>query len=152
MPTPESQQQQQRVVDQAEGEDNAALVTPVQNLASTHLDSVVYRDQHGNVLNEEEVAMLEKNGNVSFETRYETKTRIIDAQGREINGEQLAPSHPDAEGQNPETEGQGGTVGEVPINKPASVPGDEKSVEREDDGKPRPASEGNEATKKDEGN
>ncbi|EDN03332.1 hypothetical protein HCAG_01197 [Histoplasma mississippiense (nom. inval.)] len=134
MPTPESQQQQQRVVDQAEGEDNAALVTPVQNLASTHLDSVVYRDQHGNVLNEEEVAMLEKNGIVSFETRYETKTRIIDAQGREINGEQLAPSHPDAEGQNPETEGQGGTVGEVPINKPASVPGDEKSVEREDDG------------------
>lgn len=96
--------------------------------------------------------MLEKNGNVSFETRYETKTRIIDAQGREVNGEQLAPYHPDAEGQNPETAGQGGMVGEVPINKPASVPGDEKSVEREDDGKPRPASEGNEATKKDEGN
>ncbi|KAG5293895.1 dolichyl-phosphate-mannose-protein mannosyltransferase [Histoplasma capsulatum G186AR] len=152
IPTPESQQQQQQVVDQAEGGDNAALVTPRQNLASTHLDSVVYRDQHGNILNEEQVAMLEKNGNVSFETRYETKTRIIDAQGREVNGEQLAPYHPDAEGQNPETAGQGGMVGEVPINKPASVPGDEKSVEREDDGKPRPASEGNEATKKDEGN
>ncbi|EER38702.1 dolichyl-phosphate-mannose-protein mannosyltransferase [Histoplasma capsulatum var. duboisii H88] len=152
IPTPESQQQQQKVVDQAEGGDNAALVTPRQNLASTHLDSVVYRDQHGNILNEEQVAMLEKNGNVSFETRYETKTRIIDAQGREVNGEQLAPYHPDAEGQNPETAGQGGMVGEVPINKPASVPGDEKSVEREDDGKPRPASEGNEATKKDEGN
>ncbi|OJD16883.1 hypothetical protein AJ78_02980 [Emergomyces pasteurianus Ep9510] len=126
-----------------------AMVTPEQMLSHTNLDSVVYRDQDGNILDEEQVALLEKEGNVSFETRYETKTRIVDAQGREVGGEELAPRHPDVEGQNPETAGKAGGAGEVQADKPASIPGDEKSVER-NEGMPKPASEGNEATKKDE--
>ncbi|PGH09533.1 dolichyl-phosphate-mannose-protein mannosyltransferase [Blastomyces parvus] len=147
----QEQQQQKKVVNQVEEGEKAAVVTPGQKLASTQIDSVVYRDQDGNILNEEEVAALEREGNVSFETRYETKTRIIDAQGREVGGDQQAPHHPDAEGQNPETAGKNGGAGDAPVDKPASVLGDEKSVER-DEKQPKPASEGNEATKKDEGN
>jgi dolichyl-phosphate-mannose-protein mannosyltransferase len=107
------------------------------------IESVEYRDQDGNILNEEQVASLAKAGSVSFQTRYETRTKLVDAQGRELGEEVHAPHHPDAEGQNPETFGQGGD--ELPGDKPASVIGDEKSVQR-DEGKPKPASEGNEAT------
>ncbi|OAX84102.1 hypothetical protein ACJ72_01538 [Emergomyces africanus] len=138
------------VVSQVEGA-NAAMVTPGQLLGSAHVESVVYRDEDGNILDEEQVALLEQEGNVSFETRYETKTRIVDVHGRELGWEHLAPRHPDVEGLNPETAVKGGGAGDVHADKPASVPGDEKSVER-DEGKPKPASEGNEATKKDEGN
>ncbi|EEQ90815.1 dolichyl-phosphate-mannose-protein mannosyltransferase [Blastomyces dermatitidis ER-3] len=150
-PQQQQQEQQQKVAKLAEEGGKAAVVTPGQKLVSTQLESVVYRDQDGNILNDEEVAALGRDGNVSFETRYETKTRIIDGHGREVGGEQPAPHHPDAEGQNPETAGKGGGAGDAPVDKPASVLGDEKSVER-DESKPKPASEGNEATRKNEEN
>ncbi|EQL36565.1 dolichyl-phosphate-mannose-protein mannosyltransferase [Blastomyces dermatitidis ATCC 26199] len=150
-PQQQQQEQQQKVAKLAEEGGKAAVVTPGQKLVSTQLESVVYRDQDGNILNDEEVAVLGRDGNVSFETRYETKTRIIDGHGREVGGEQPAPHHPDAEGQNPETAGKGGGAGDAPVDKPASVLGDEKSVER-DERKPKPASEGNEATRKNEEN
>lgn len=57
--------------------------------------------------------------------------------------EQHAPGHPDVEGQNPETLKDGEEV--VPGDKPASVEGDEKSIQRDDE-KPKPASEGHKAT------
>lgn len=34
---------------------------------------VEYRDEHGNILNEEEVASLQQQGEVSFKIQYETK-------------------------------------------------------------------------------
>ncbi|PGH10592.1 hypothetical protein AJ79_05415 [Helicocarpus griseus UAMH5409] len=141
--------QQQKIVKQND-EAPPPMVTPGQQLEYNNMEeSVEYRDQDGNILNEEQVAELQREGKVSFHTKYETRTRVIDAQGRELGEQELAPRHPDAEGQNPETAGKGG-AGEVPADKPASVAGQGKSVEREER-KPKPASEGNEATRK-EGN
>ena len=93
-----------------------------------------HRDQDGNLLNEEQVKELK--GKVSFKTRYETRTRLVDADGNEIVGdgeedgeamppppdhqqeqpnghvpEGMAPPHPDVEGQNPETADAGGVGG-----------------------------------------
>lgn len=45
-------------------------------------EHVEYRDQDGNVLDEEQVKALE--GQVEFHTRYETKTHIVDADGVEF--------------------------------------------------------------------
>ena len=74
-------------------------------------EKVEYRDQDGNLLNEERVKALE--GKVEFKTRYETRTRVVDADGNEVilppgaevpqAQEQaaaagVAPPHPDAEG------------------------------------------------------
>ncbi|KAI1959539.1 Dolichyl-phosphate-mannose--protein mannosyltransferase 1 [Ophidiomyces ophidiicola] len=106
-------------------------------------ESVEYRDQNGNVLNAQQVSSLAKEGGVSFQTRYETRTRVVDAQGRDLE-QQLAPPHPDVDGQNPETPGKGESAHG---DKPASVAGDEKSIQR-DDSKPKPASEGKDATRK----
>lgn len=104
-------------------------------------ERVEYRDQDGNLLNEEEVAALEREGKVSFKTKYETRTRLVDADGNEIGGD-FAPKHPDAEGQNPETPGKN-----EGRDQPASAVGKEKSVSKgSKQGKPKPASEGNEAT------
>lgn len=46
-------------------------------------EKIEYRDQDGNLLNEEQVSSLE--GKVSFQTRYETRTRVIDAAGNEVD-------------------------------------------------------------------
>lgn len=89
-------------------------------------ERVEYRDQDGNLLDEEQVKALQ--GKVEFKTRYETRTRIVDANGNEVpppaGGEQqvpvnpdgaidgaslaaspegVAPPHPDIEGAEPET-------------------------------------------------
>lgn len=67
----------------------------------------------------------------------------MDPNGQEIDDNAYAPPHPDVEGQDPQTpENPDAQEG----SEPASVEGDEKSVEQEDQGKPKPASEGNEAT------
>mgnify|MGYP000988154100 CR=1 FL=1 len=47
-------------------------------------ERIEYRDQDGNILNEEQVISLQKEGKVSFQTRYETRTRLINAGGREL--------------------------------------------------------------------
>lgn len=110
-----------------------------------------YRDQDGNLLDEAHVLSLEKEGKVSFETRYETRTKVIDPQDQDVYGEDSndrhhAPPHPDVEGQNPETANRGD---EVPApQQPASAVGEEQSVEAADVREPKPASEGKEATKK----
>jgi dolichyl-phosphate-mannose-protein mannosyltransferase len=59
---------------------------------------------------------------------------------------QLAPPHPDVEGQNPETGGR--PEDSIPPERPASVAqGNERSVEKSSSPEAKPASEGNEATK-----
>ncbi|KAH6855306.1 Dolichyl-phosphate-mannose-protein mannosyltransferase-domain-containing protein [Chaetomium sp. MPI-CAGE-AT-0009] len=121
-------------------------------------ERVEYRDQDGNLLDEEQVKALE--GKVEFKTRYETRTRVVDAQGNEIllpAGEQpaeaqekdqaaaagVAPPHPDVEGANSETAKR--VVPDEPIPEPKeSVEG-----EKEREGKAaKPASEKNEASAK----
>ncbi|OJJ43433.1 hypothetical protein ASPZODRAFT_136291 [Penicilliopsis zonata CBS 506.65] len=129
-----------------EGQDPVVTPEPPEHYLKGSKARVEYRDQEGNVLDENLVASLKKEGKVSFETRYETRTRLENAHEVDVVDGRIAPPHPDVEGQNPETFGQ--PAGENAANKaPASVPGDEKSVEQQDSLEPRPASEGNEATK-----
>ncbi|KAN0072254.1 Dolichyl-phosphate-mannose-protein mannosyltransferase domain containing protein [Elaphomyces granulatus] len=117
---------------------------PEQLEVVNHEERIEYRDQDGNLLDEEQVAALKKDGQVSFQTRYETRTRVVNAEGQEIFNGEYAPPHPDVEGQNPET---GGRRDEKPVgNRPASAAGEGKSLRHEGHGQPRPASEGKEAT------
>ncbi len=95
------------------------------------------------MLDDEQVKALQSDGKVSFSTKYETKTRLVDADGNEIADPQLAPQHPDVEGQNPDTKG----VKDDEKSQPADAKVSEGSANREDDGKAMPASDANEATK-----
>lgn len=103
-------------------------------------ERVEYRDQHGNLLNEAQVAALVAEGKASFETKYETKTKLVDAQGNEVvEPQSVAPPHPDVEGQNPDTKG----VPERDANSEpaeAKVSPDDKG-NKEINGQPKPASE-----------
>ncbi|KAI1766103.1 glycosyltransferase family 39 protein [Hypoxylon sp. FL1150] len=111
-------------------------------------ERVEYRDQDGNILNEEQVKALE--GKVEFKTKYETRTRVIDGNGNEVDvpiedlaDAGVAPPHPDVQGANQETKKAPGDD-PVDVAKEASSSKDgEKEAERS---VPKPASEGNEAT------
>lgn len=118
-------------------------------------EKIEYRDENGNILDPEQVKELE--GKVSFKTRYETRTRIIDSAGNEI-GEQVvegvAPPHPDVEGSNPETidkpqdeaNEQPPTV-EVADDKAKESEIVNKKGKRAGNKQAQPASDANEATK-----
>lgn len=121
-------------------------------------EKVEYRDQDGNLLNEDQVAALEKEGKVSFQTRYETRTRVLDASGNEVDeevpvqsDESHAPPHPDVD-RLPSTElNEEGDRDTPATASPEDDIGKERSINRSNqDKKPRPASEGLEATRKDE--
>lgn len=118
-------------------------------------ERVEYRDQDGNLLDEAKIQELLADGKASFSTKYETRTRMVDANGNEvtrvldaegnlINPSGVAPDHPDVEGQNPSTKG-------VPEEQANSEPAQAKaggSVKNEgDDSKAKPASDASEATK-----
>ncbi|KAI0395203.1 dolichyl-phosphate-mannose-protein mannosyltransferase 1 [Xylariaceae sp. FL0594] len=112
-----------------------------------HEEKVEYRDQDGNLLNEEQVKALE--GKVEFKTKYETRTRLIDSAGNEvmlpaeeIAAAGVAPPHPDVEGANKETKKSPVDNNSIPKEASSSKDG-EKESERS---APKPASEGNEAT------
>ncbi|KAI0458471.1 dolichyl-phosphate-mannose-protein mannosyltransferase 1 [Xylaria acuta] len=109
-------------------------------------EKVEYRDQDGNLLNEEQVKALE--GKVEFKTRYETRTRVIDGEGNEVlmspeelAGAGVAPPHPDVEGANQET--KKAPIDDAAPKEASSSKDGEKEAERL---APKPASEGNEAT------
>ncbi|KAL8383568.1 hypothetical protein RB595_010660 [Gaeumannomyces hyphopodioides] len=138
-------------------------------------ERVEYRDQDGNLLDEEQVKALE--GKVEFKTRYETRTRVVDEQGREISnadeaaaaaaaaaqaaaqkapeappaGQEkpvavgVAPPHPDVEGAAESTKQKSINVDTLVKDDPIE-PSQEGSKEKEQS-KAKPASEGNEATK-----
>ncbi|EGX90134.1 protein mannosyltransferase 1 [Cordyceps militaris CM01] len=102
---------------------------------------------------DEQVAELK--GKVEFETKYETKTRVVDDQGAEIpapeggwegklGGAGVAPPHPDVEGVDEKTVAgkDAGAVKEFAASRDG-----EKEAEGS---KAKPASEGKEATRKDE--
>lgn len=105
-------------------------------------ETIEYRDQDGNLLDEAQVQALLAEGKAKFETKYETRTRVVDDQGNEIPP--IAPDHPDEQGQNPDTKG-------VPANKghskPADAQAEAESIEKERNKDAAPASDANEATK-----
>lgn len=110
-------------------------------------ERVEYRDQDGNLLNEEQVKALE--GKVEFKTRYETRTRVVDADGNEVyvdvesEEKEVAPPHPDVEGVDPNTRGQAVRLDDPIVGEAAeSVEGEREAVWKE----ARPGSEGSEAT------
>lgn len=121
-------------------------------------ERIEYRDQDGNLLDEEQVKALQ--GKVEFKTRYETRTRLVDAEGKELPVQQdpvspdgaieeapaaapeapVAPPHPDVQGVDQETKS-------VVLDEPIAAA--KKSIEGEkekEEKSAKPASEGNEAT------
>jgi dolichyl-phosphate-mannose-protein mannosyltransferase len=125
-------------------------LAPGQSILSRE-EKIEYRDQDGNLLNEEQVKSLE--GKVSFKTRYETRTRMVDAQGNEINpppeAQQVAPPHPDVEGVDSSTVGKAEPDGQAQPAVQREVQADEskeENIPRSDAGAAKPASEGIEAT------
>jgi dolichyl-phosphate-mannose-protein mannosyltransferase len=81
--------------------------SPIVPEGATTEEKVEFRDENGNLLDEEQVKAME--GKVSFSTRYETRTRLVDEAGNEIyegvvegDGEGFAGSY--AEGRNPDTQ------------------------------------------------
>ena len=117
--------------------------------ASVHREEKIeYRDQDGQLLNEEEVSSLE--GKVSFSTRYETRTRVLDAEGNEVEDSYAGTAPPHPADQEPETaidEPEDDGRDYPATASPEDDLGKEKSVRKNDDGKPRPASEAKDATK-----
>jgi dolichyl-phosphate-mannose-protein mannosyltransferase len=149
-PAPAGEAEQQKPVAQ---DSNQAVVSekPGPQVISQE-ERVEYRDQDGNLLNEEQIKELQ--GKVKFETKYETRTRVVDEQGNELPVPEggwpadmvpgVAPPHPDVHGGDPET--VKGNKAEVPQDAAASRDG-EKEAERS---RAKPASEGQEATVRDE--
>jgi dolichyl-phosphate-mannose-protein mannosyltransferase len=99
-------------------------------------ERVEYRDEKGRVLDDAEVEALK--GKVSFKTRYETRTRLVDAEGNEVfedlveshdEAEEhgVAPPHPDVEGRNPETQEQAEAV--EPSEAPPTVAAEDQQKE-----------------------
>ena len=69
-------------------------------------ERVEFRDENGKLLNDDEVKALE--GKVSFSTRYETRTRLLDADGNELHESVVGEpgvAGTIAHGENPETPG-----------------------------------------------
>ncbi len=162
-------QKQQPIQQVKKDEGDAAVSPPPEGAPAAPADlpivskeeRIEYRDENGRILNEEEVKALADK--VSFKTRYETRTRIVDAEGNEIyeglvdsheaaEEHGVAPPHPDVEGRNPETEegAQAAEASDVPPT--VEVVEDqqkEKSVEQKAN-EAKPASEQKAATQETE--
>lgn len=84
---------------------HSAVPPPFAHSIISREEKVEYRDQNGNLLDEEQVKALE--GKVSFKTRYETRTRMVDGAGNVVNPEEInvAPPHPDVDNVDPDTVG-----------------------------------------------
>ncbi|RMZ87162.1 hypothetical protein DV736_g5616, partial [Chaetothyriales sp. CBS 134916] len=104
-------------------------------------ESIEYRDEAGNVLNDEQVSALKAEGKARFETKYETRTRTVDELGNEVQ-QPLAPGHPDVDGADPETPVKAEEAKSGPANAEA-----ESSKLNDKQGKAQPASDASEATK-----
>ncbi|RDL35938.1 uncharacterized protein BP5553_06550 [Venustampulla echinocandica] len=126
------------------------IAAPAGHSIVSREEKVEYRDQDGNLLSPEQVKALE--GKVSFKTRYETRTRMIDPQGNEIDpdtGAGVAPPHPDVEGVDSSTVGKPEPDTQDKPMEQREVQADESKeakVLKSDGGAAKPASEGNEAT------
>jgi len=137
---------------------SGAPPAPDQRILSRE-EKVEYRDQDGNLLDEEQVKELE--GKVEFRTRYETRTRVVDGDGNEIpmpeggwpndlNEVGVAPPHPDVEGVDPNTKSKTMGKPDDPLSPEAlkSLEGQREGEEK----RAKPASERKgEETAKEEG-
>ena len=142
VPTSTDEQQKQEASESSQLDSNVTPEPVAQNEIARE-QKIEYRDADGNLLDEEQVSSLAEEGQVTFKTTYETRTRRVDANGNEVEEpEQHAPQHPDAEGQNPDTSGNAEAR-----SQPASAAGKGLSKGNDDAGKPKPASDANEATK-----
>lgn len=142
-----------------EASSNDAGDVPVENPAEVAekrtIEEVEYRDQDGNLLDAEQVKSLE--GKVEFQTKYETRTRVVDEAGNELEKpdeegaevfSSVAPPHPDVEGVDKETLRSKRGTDDEGMQKEAAVSRDgEKEAGK---AKPKPASESKEATVRDE--
>lgn len=121
-------------------------------------ERIEYRDENGRILDDEEVAALA--GKVSFKTRYETRTRIIDGEGKELyeglvdahdqaEEQGVAPPHPDVEGQNPETQvdAEAPLASEIPPTVDVVEDQQKEQSVEEQSNDAQPASEAQAATK-----
>ena len=105
-------------------------------------ESIEYRDQDGNLLDDAAVKALLAEGKAKFETKYETRTRVVDEAGNVVPP--VAPDHPDIQGQNPDTKG---VPGNEANSQPAKAQAEAESFEGENQNQAQPASDANEATK-----
>lgn len=112
-------------------------------------EKVEYRDEEGNLLDEEQVKALE--GKVSFSTRYETRTRLVDPDGNEIEegpvvgdegGSAAGTKAEGVEQETPEAKGEG-EANQTPPSAPVGEDGRNERVaeERSLNGQARPESE-----------
>lgn len=116
-------------------------------------EKVEFRDENGNLLDEEQVKAME--GKVSFSTRYETRTRLVDESGNEIyegivEGDEAGVAGSYAEGRNPDTQDPLGENEANTVPPQAAVKEDlskEKSVEESVD-VPEPESDAGKSTGK----
>jgi dolichyl-phosphate-mannose-protein mannosyltransferase len=94
------------------GESEAVQQKPTGAVGQMRFEEVVYRDEHGNILDDEALAKLvaEQGDNIEFKTIYETKTKTLlpgeepppGAKRIPVGDEKVdVPVYP--EGQNPET-------------------------------------------------
>ncbi len=104
-------------------------------------EKVEYRDQDGNLLDDGQVQALMAEGKAKFETKYETRTRLVDEFGNEVQSP-VAPDHPDVEGADPETPAGAGRGKSEPANAEA---GSSKKTGKQSQA--QPASDASEATK-----
>lgn len=137
-------------------------------------ERVEYRDDKGNLLNEEQVKALQ--GKVEFKTRYETRTRVVDDQGNEVlnpvippqaaepkqpaaaappapkndgpkdpvNPAGVAPPHPDVEGPDKSTKQPAKDAAAESLVKDETLSQD--GTKEKEQSMAKPASENNEAT------
>lgn len=161
--------QQQEPVREDKGQgvmsEQAAVSAPPQELPRdlpvvSKEERIEYRDENGRVLDDEEVAALA--GKVSFKTRYETRTRVIDGQGKELY-EGLVDAHDEAEehgsagtiaeGSNPETQAEAEAPKASAVPPVVEVEEDqqkERHVEEQSPDVPKPASEAPAATQEEQ--
>ncbi|ORY60622.1 glycosyltransferase family 39 protein [Pseudomassariella vexata] len=160
-PPPAQQQQQQQPVGEnknlpngdggAAGISGAPKFEPQGQKVLAREERIEYRDQDGNLLNEEQVKELE--GKVEFRTKYETRTRVVDAAGNNVPmpdggwaGQAVAPPHPDVEGAESKTDRKEAVQAEEPDQAQEKVVKSRDGEKEAQKDKPKPASEGNEAT------
>lgn len=107
-------------------------------------ERVEYRDQDGNLLDQEQVASLMAEGKASFSTKYETETKLVDEFGNLVQDpKSVAPEHPDVDGQNPDTKGSSDASRKPAKADIPSEPAEDKQVKSPE---AQPASEASEAT------
>ncbi|KAK3711834.1 Dolichyl-phosphate-mannose--protein mannosyltransferase 1 [Vermiconidia calcicola] len=124
-------------------------------------EKVEYRDEEGNLLDEEQVRALEEEGGISFSTKYETRTRLVDQYGNEVFEEEEEESRAgDAgvagtsiKGVDPETADARGEADASAVPPNAAVGEDvrkERSLEANAEGTAEPESEVGKETGRDE--